>query len=127
MKKLLMLLLPLLFSTLSFSQDLPSAPEPQPKPAPKFFTFRKSWQDPPLRTNKQMFKSKTYVLSQIGGAVAMVIACRNKRSGEHFSDEVPALLGTDALAYLGGRYFTQSFAVGPGVYQMVHYSISATK
>lgn len=98
-----------------------------PKYEAGFWTFRKSWHDPPLRTNKQMFKSKTYVATQIGGAIAMIVACRNPQSGEHLGVELPALLGTDALAYVGGRFFTQSFAVGPGIYQMIHYSITGSK
>jgi len=115
------------FASMAFAQ-LPEAPQPQPGPKHiTFWTFRKSWQDPPLRTNKQMFRSKTFLLSTIGGAAAMIVACRNKRSGEDFASEVPAVIGIDALAYLGGRYFTQSYAVAPGVYEMIHYSISAAK
>jgi len=123
----------LLFSIPCFGQ-VPDAPQPQPKTweqakghSATFLTFRGHWQDPPLRTNKQMFHSKTFLLSTVGGAAAMIVACHNKRSGEDFASEVPAVIGVDALAYLGGRYFTQSYAVGPGIYQMVHYSISATK
>lgn len=102
------------------------AKKEKPKPA-GFWTFRKGPDAPILRSNKEMFKSKTYVLSMAGGAIAMVVACRNKRSGEDFASEVPAVIGVDAMSYLMGRFFAMPLAVGPQVYEMVHYSIAATK
>jgi hypothetical protein len=124
--KTLLLTFATLLCPMVYGQALPDAPEPQPKPA-SFFTFRKSWQDPPLRTNKQFFKSKTFWLSQAGAAAALVIACRNPRSHEHWDSELPAFAGVFGMSYLGGRFFTQSFAVGPGVYEIVHYSVAAAK
>jgi hypothetical protein len=107
--------------------QMPDAPQPQPSAKHvTFWTFRKSWQDPPLRSNKQMLTSKPFLLSTIGGAAAMIVACRNKRSGEDWHSEVPAVIGVDAIAFLSGKYFTQSYAVAPGAYQIVHYSIAAT-
>lgn len=126
----------LILAGMAAAQELPDAPKPSGdvhnaasklRDDPKFFSFRGSWQDPPLRTNRQMFRSKTYVLSQIGGFVAMAVACRNKRSGESWGSEVPAVLLVDGMAYLGGRFFTQSYAVAPGVYEMVHYSQAAAR
>ena len=96
-------------------------------PPAKFFTFRGSWEDPPLRTNKEMFKSKTFVLSQLGAVTAMIVACRNPRSHEEWHSEVPAVIFMSGFSYLGGRFFTQSFAVAPGVYGIIHYSIAAAK
>lgn len=100
---------------------------PEQKPAVNFFSFRKRWQDSPLRTNAQMFHSKVYLASVIGGAVAMVVACRNPRSGEDWGSEVPAVLGVDAMSFFAGRLFTMPFAVAPGAWEMIHYSRAATK
>lgn len=100
---------------------------PEQKSAVSFFSFRKRWQDPPLRTNAQMLHSKVYVASMIGGALAMVVACRNPRSGEDWGSEVPAVLGVDAMSFFAGRLFTMPFAVAPGAYEMFHYARAATK
>ena len=45
-----------------------------------FWTYR-GWQDPPLRTNKQVFHSKVFLAAHIGGAIAMIVACRTNKSG----------------------------------------------
>ena len=141
MKTIVLFIFALLLCPLCVGQALPDAPTPQPTytdyvvhntpntPAkqPGFFAFRGSWEDPPLRTNKQMFRSKTFILSQLGAATAMIIACRNPRSGEEWHSEVPAVIAVAGFSYVGGRFFTQSFAVAPGIYGVVHYSLAAAK
>src|SRR5271165_4076409 len=108
MKYLLLLLL-----TLPAWGQLPDAPTPQylsqktvcldgygcgwhqykalpPEPV-TFWTFRQSWQDPPLRTNRQTFNKK-FILLHSMAAVAMIVACKRKNSGEEFGSEIPAVL-----------------------------------
>jgi len=46
----------------------------------RFVTYRRLG-EPPLRTNKEVFHSKLFIVTHVGGAVAMVVACRNKNSG----------------------------------------------
>ena len=128
MKTLLLTLALMLCPWFVSAQELPDTPQPQQTITNRgFFAFRGSWQDPPLRTNRQMFKSKTFILSAVGGDVAMVVACRNPRSKERWDSEVPAVFAVDGLAYLGGRFFTQSYAVAPGIYKIIHYSIAAAR
>ena len=72
---------------------LPESATPQPERDPSsvhFWTYR-GWQDPPLRTNKQVFRSKVFLAAHIGGAIAMIVACRTKNSGEDWGSEVPAV------------------------------------
>ena len=66
-----------------------------------FFTFRGSWQDPPLRTNQQVAKSKLFWLANGAGWATAIIACRNSRSNETWGSEMPAMAGASALSYLG--------------------------
>ena len=123
----------LLLCSAAFAQ-LPDAPTPQPttweqahgKPA-QFFTFRSKWQDPPLRSNKQVFKSPTFLISQSAMILSMVVACRNPRSGETWGSEAPAVAGVFALDYLGARFFSMPYALGPAAYATVHYSRAATR
>ena len=51
-------------------------------PSPVHFWTYRSWQEPPLRTNKEVFRSKLFVATHVGGAIAMIVACRNNRSRE---------------------------------------------
>lgn len=103
--------------------QLPDAPAPQPKPEPRFFSFRTDFNAPPLRTNKQFFKSKTWWASQALGWSALVVACRNsKRTGEDWGSEAPAMAAVTALSYVGGRFFAQPYAVAPGLYAAFHYA-----
>lgn len=106
--------------------QIPDNPQPQPKP-PGFFAFRKSWQEPPLRTNKQVFTSKAILISHGMGFAAMIVACSRKNSRESWSSEVPAMLGSAGLDYIGDRYFTRSFAVGPMLYAVFHYTKAAAQ
>jgi hypothetical protein len=130
------LLLVLCF-TPAFSQEpvWPATPQPQPvktweqykgKPA-TFFTFRSNWQAPPLRSNRQTFKSPTFLLSQAAMVGSMIVACRNRRSGEAWHSEAPAVAGVFGLDYLMARFFGEPFALGPAVYATVHYSQAAVK
>src|SRR5579872_7530578 len=61
----------------------------QPQRAPSslhFWTYR-GWGDPPLRTNKQVFRSKVFLATHIGGAIAMIVSCRTKNSGEDWGSD----------------------------------------
>jgi hypothetical protein len=91
-----------------------------------FWTYRGA-DDPPLRTTKQVFRSKLFVATHIGGAIAMIVACRNKNSSEHWDSEVPAVGAVFALDYLQFRFIGGPNAVGPAVYEMIRYGLASTR
>ena len=108
---------------------LPESATPQPERDPSsvhFWTYR-GWQDPPLRTNKQVFHSKTFLAAHVGGAVAMIVACRSKHSGESWGSEVPAVTALFGMDYLQFRFVGGPNAVGPAIYEMIHYSRASTR
>lgn len=123
------------------SAILPDAPEPQPpivasQAAPSqarrpagFFTFRKSPNSPPLRSVKQSLGSKSILISHALGFAVMAIACsRQKTSQEEWGSEVPAMAAMSALdIFVADRYFTRSFAIGPMVYAVFHYTKSSLR
>ena len=91
-----------------------------------FWTYR-GLDDPPLRTNKQVFRSKLFVGAHIGGAIAMIVACRNKNSREKWHSEVPAVAAMFGMDYLQFRFVGGPNAIGAPIYEMIHYSRAATK
>jgi hypothetical protein len=108
-----------------------------PDPAPRlywfrenpvhFWTYRSSWQDPPLRTNREVFRSKLFVGLHLAGAVAMVTACMRKGSGESWGSEAPAVAALFGMDYLQFRFIGGPNAVGAPIYQMIHYSLSMAR
>jgi hypothetical protein len=119
------ILLILALSSCALAQ-LPEAPQPQPKPV-HVYTFRKSWQDPPLRTNKQVFKSKFFWISEGAAFASMAVACNRKGTGEHWPNEATAWGAGFGLGYLSDRFFDELYTVGIGAYQTGHYIHSSTK
>jgi hypothetical protein len=108
---------------------LPESATPQPDRNPSsvhFWTYR-GLQDPPLRTNKQVFRSKAFLAAHIGGAIAMIVACRTKNSGEDWGSEVPAVAGLFGMDYLQFRFLGGPNAVGPAIYEMIHYSRASAR
>jgi hypothetical protein len=91
-----------------------------------FWTYR-GFQDPPLRTNKEVFRSKLFLAAHIGGAIAMIVACRTKNSKEDWGSEVPAVAGLFGMDYLQFRFIGGPNAVAPGVYEMIHYGLASTR
>jgi hypothetical protein len=91
-----------------------------------FWTYR-GWQEPPLRTNKEVFRSKLFVATHVGGAVAMIVACRNKRSHAQWHSEVPAVAGMFGMDYIQFRFVGGPNAIGPPIYEMVHYGLASTR
>ena len=117
---------------------LPNAPSTVQPPKPKtweeakgkparFITFRSKYKDPLLRSNKQVFKSPTFLLAQGAMILAMVAACRNPRSGEDWSSEAPAVGAVLAMDYLSFRVFGGLYATGPASYATWHYAKAAMK
>lgn len=107
----------------------PTAEEFQPQRDPSsvhFWTYR-GLEDPPLRTNKQVFRSKLFLAAHIGGAIAMIVACRNKNSKEDWGSEVPAVAGMFGLDYLQFRFVGGPNAIGPPIYEMIHYSLASAR
>ena len=90
------------------------------------WTYR-GWNEPPLRTNKEVFRSKAFIGAHVGGAIAMVVACRNKNSGKNWGSEVPIVAGLFGMDYLQFRFVGGPNAVGPAVYEMVQYGQASTK
>lgn len=108
---------------------LPESKELQPERDPAtvhFWTYR-GWNEPPLRNNKQVFRSKLFVAAHVGGAIAMIVACRNPRSREEWHSEVPAVVAMFGMDYLQFRFIGGPNAIGAPVYEMIRYSRASTK
>ena len=108
---------------------LPESREPQPERDPStvhFWTYRGP-DKPPLRNNRQVFRSKLFLGAHIGGAVAMVVACRTKNSGYDWKNQAPAVGAIFGLDYLQFRFIGGPNAIGPPVYEMIRYSKASTK
>jgi hypothetical protein len=123
------LLLVLLISLPVFGQNpvLPDAPEPQsPKPV-TFWTFRKSWQAPPIRGNRQVLRSKIFWIGAGAHLASVIVACRNPRSGEKWDSELPAFFGVQGLNYLSMRYLAAWYVLPADAYATEHYIRSALK
>ena len=91
-----------------------------------FWTYR-GWQEPPLRTNKEVFRSKLFVATHVGGAIAMIVACRNKRSREEWHSEAPAVGAMIGMDYLQFRFIGGPNAIGAPIYEVIHYGIAPTR
>jgi hypothetical protein len=91
-----------------------------------FWTYR-GWQEPPLRSNKQVFHSKVFVAAHVGGAIAMIVACRNKNSKEDWGSEVPAVAAMFGMDYLQFRFIGGPNAIVAPIYEMVHYSRASAR
>lgn len=91
-----------------------------------FWTYRGS-ADPLLRTNKQVFRSKLFLAAHIGGAIAMIVACRTKNSGEHWDSEAPAVAALLGLDYMQFRFIGGPNAIGPPMYEMIHYGRASAR
>jgi len=55
------------------------------------------------------------------------VACRNKRSREHWDSEVPAIGALVGMDYLQFRFIGGPNAVAPAIYEMIHYGIASTR
>ena len=108
---------------------LPESPEANQRRDPatvRFWTYRNP-QDPPLRNNKEVFRSKLFVASHVGGAVAMIMACRARNSGETWGSDVPAVAAIFGMDYLQFRFIGGPNAIGPPVYEMIHFGRASTR
>ncbi|MGE5054964.1 MAG: hypothetical protein ACM3WP_12445 [Acidobacteriota bacterium] len=86
------------------------------------YTFRKHWDDPPLRTYRKTFTSPWFLASQGAMFASMVIACRRSRyTGEEFHSEVPWTVGVFGLNLLADRYLDELYAVGSAAVVSQHY------
>jgi len=137
-RKLLRAILLALFVVVLFTmvracaQDvLPDAPHPQVKSfkLPRsweyshgqhagFFTFRAKWQDPPLRTNRQVLRSPVWWISQ--SALWLTTIPRGKNRWHVEPIEAAGMFGFD---YLSERLFCECYAVGPPVYAVIQYAV----
>ena len=86
------------------------------------YTFRKHWDDPPLRTYRKTFTSTWFLASQGVMIASMVIACRRSRyTGEEFHSEAPYTAGVFGLNLLVDRYLDELYAVGSAALVSQHY------
>ncbi len=104
---------------------------PQPAPAEKhvtFWTFRKGPDAAPLRTNRQVLFSKTFLALNGALAASLIVdhhVTHNAR--EHYDSELPAVAGVIGLDYVADRFFSRVISVGPPVYGIIHYVRDALK
>jgi hypothetical protein len=98
----------------------------RPPSSVHFWTYR-GWQEPPLRTNKQVFHSKVFLATHVGGAIAMIVACRTKTSKEDWGSEVPAVAAMFGMDYLQFRLVGGPNAIAPAVYEMIHYGRASAR
>ena len=104
----------------------PAAPRqgmPSVMPGPvHVYTFRKHWDDPPLRTYRKTFTSPWFLASQGVMIASMVIACRRSRyTGEEFHSEAAYTAGVFGLNLLVDRYLDELYAVGSAALVSQHY------
>ena len=91
-----------------------------------FWTYR-GFEDPPLRTNKQVFRSKLFIATHIGGLISMMVACRTKRSKEEWGSAAPAVAALFGMDYLQFRFVGGPNAIASAVYEMIYYSWESTR
>jgi hypothetical protein len=105
----------------------PSAPArrglPPVMPGPvHVYTFRKHWDDPPLRTYRKTFTSPWFLASQGAMFASMVIACRRSQfTGEEFHSEAPWVIGVFGINLLTDRYLDELYSVGTAGIVTQHY------
>jgi hypothetical protein len=107
-----------------------------PPAGPTFWTFRGvvevdgrrqfDWNAPALRSFRGVLDKKFVILHGLA-AVAMVVACRRRNSGEDFGSEIPAVLGVTAMDGLASAFFSESMSVGGPAYMLQHYTRSAAR
>jgi hypothetical protein len=119
------------------AQELPDAPDTvcigpnscgwhqvkEIPPAPvTFLTFRKSWQDPPLRTNREEFHSKLFWVASGALFASFVVDNRvTHNAREHWGSEAPAIGAVIGLDYVMDRFFSRSMSVEAPIYGIQHY------
>src|ERR1039458_8327917 len=116
------------------SAQLPDAPQPQHDTwkefsgkSATFFTFRKSYQDPPLRTNRQAFTKKFIILHALLLTSFIVDNRVTHGAREKCDSECTAILGGGTLDYAMTRFFTEAYSVEGPVYGIQHYVRDALK
>jgi len=108
---------------------LPPAPRglPPVMPGPvHVYTFRKHWNDPPLRSYRKSFTSPWFLVSQGAMFASMVIACRRSQfTGEEFHSEAPWVFSVFGLNLLTDRYLDELYSVGTAAIVTQHYAHAA--
>ena len=57
----------------------------------------------------------------------MIVACRTKNSGEHWDSEAPAVAALFGLDYMQFRFIGGPNAIGPPMYEMIHYGRASVR
>lgn len=113
-----------LLATSCAAQEFVENPQPRKEPAQTatFWTFRQSWQDPPLRTNRQVFRSKTFWLLHGAYAASVIVDIKHTHGArESWGSELPAIPAIMGMDYLMDRFFTRAMAVEAPIYGIQHY------
>lgn len=99
----------------------PDIPLPNRTEAANFFTFR-TFNQPVLRTNRQVFHSKTFILLNAGYAASVIADVKYthgvRETARSEYPVIPAIIGLD---YCMDRFMSRSFSVEAPVYGMIHY------
>ena len=91
-----------------------------------FWTYRGS-QEAPLRTNREVFHSKIFMASHIGGAIAMFVATRTKNSGESLGGGTAAVATLFVMDYIQFRFVGGPNAVAAPICEMIHYGLASAR
>jgi hypothetical protein len=87
------------------------------------YTFRKHWDDPPLRSYRKTFTSPWFLVSQGAMFASMVIACRRSQfTGEELHSEAPWVVGVFGINLLTDRYLDELYSVGTAAIVTQHYA-----
>ena len=98
---------------------------PDPNPV-HFYTYR-GWEDPPLRNNREVFRSRFFDTTHLAGMTAMIVACHRRNSGETCGSGaivVGAIFGMD---YLQFRFVGGPNAIGAPIYEVIHYARASAR
>ena len=106
-----------------YPSDPPRRGLPSVMPGPvHVYTFRKHWDDPPLRTYRKTFTSPWFLASQGAMFASMVIACRRSQfTGEDFHTEAPWVVGVFGINLLTDRYLDELYSVATAGIVTQHY------
>lgn len=100
---------------------------PTRQEAAGFWTMR-SFNDAPLRTNKQILKSKSFWGLNSAFAAVVIYDVRHTHGvRESAGSEYPVIPAVIALDYLMDRFVSRSLSVEAPVYGIIHYTRDALK
>jgi hypothetical protein len=92
-----------------------------------FWTFR-TWKEPDLRTTKQVFTSKTFIILHAAFAAAVFVDIAHTHGArEKFHSELPVIPAFIGWDFLMDKYVSRSYSVEAPIYGIFHYTRDALK